>query len=413
MSSPTSPNLDDLLLDVATAIELSDRDRRVAENRYRLLKEHLEHPSSPIAPYLAKGDSRIYAQGSVATGTTIVTGTDEDRFDLDALVEVKADKSPDEMMDLLYESLKDFPDAEEVVRCTRCVQIRFAFMHMDVTLMDPSDEPRIPRAGEIFHCPDRGESKRVPSNPYGFSQWFRASVHIDNDKFKEAIQKRRAISGIDRLSKVEDFRATEQDDLPDMIPPRVDSEQVVALKLLKRYVYLRYENRDVRQPPTIYLTKKAADVGLSPYGLTAQLSALAQYIKEDMDRCIGGGQMPDERNPSYPPDRLNDRWPTNQQDMKMLSADMGKLILALQHARSADFAEISKILSGLFGEKVSKRAVETILKRATVVDGQRNRYEKGTGVVVLAGAAVAPAIISSLEPQPRHNFHCEVDKKKK
>ena len=59
--------LDEVLLDVAALIELSPRDRRVADNRYRLLKEHLERRGSPLAPYLVDGVSLIYAQGSIAT----------------------------------------------------------------------------------------------------------------------------------------------------------------------------------------------------------------------------------------------------------------------------------------------------------------------------------------------------------
>jgi hypothetical protein len=41
-----------LLLDVAALIELSPRDRRVADNRYRLLKQHLERKGSPLAPQM-------------------------------------------------------------------------------------------------------------------------------------------------------------------------------------------------------------------------------------------------------------------------------------------------------------------------------------------------------------------------
>ncbi len=58
---------EDILLDIATAIELSPADRRIAENRYRRLKTHLERPSSPLAPYLKDGLGLIYAQGSIAT----------------------------------------------------------------------------------------------------------------------------------------------------------------------------------------------------------------------------------------------------------------------------------------------------------------------------------------------------------
>ena len=412
----TSPNLDDYLLDVVTAIELSDRDRRVAENRYRRLKEHLERPSCPLARYLADGESRIYAQGSMATGTAVVTGKDEERFDLDALVELKvpAGWTPKQVMDLLYESLKDFPDAVKVVRCTRCVQLQFAFMHMDVTVMDPEKEPRVERAGEIFHSPDAGEAKRVPANPFGFSQWLRTTVTMTDRRFAEILNERRSRQGIDRLSETAvQLKAAQQDDLPPMLPPRLDSEQVVALKLLKRYLFTRYEDRDVKRPPSIYVSKKAVDAPTSPHGLCAQLLLQAQYIESEMKQYIASGQMPDERNPSYRPDRLNDRWPTNRKDMEILAGDMAHLITEIRRAQNSEFSEINKILAGLFGEKISMRSTEALLKRAAdAEEAKQGRYEKGTGAVVLAGAFAAPAIARSLAAEPKHNFHCGVLKKK-
>src|SRR5436190_2515679 len=101
----TAPGLDDLLLDVVTVIELSDHDREVADNRYRRLKPHLERPTSPLRPYLMNSTSLIYAQGSMAIGATIISGTDEDRFDVDALVDmpVPAHWSSDEVLDHLFD----------------------------------------------------------------------------------------------------------------------------------------------------------------------------------------------------------------------------------------------------------------------------------------------------------------------
>ena len=99
----TAPGLDDLLLDLVTVIELSDHDREVAENRYRRLKPHLERPSSPLRQYLLDSASLIYPQGSMAIGATIVSGTEEDRFDVDALIDmaVPAHWSNDEALDQL------------------------------------------------------------------------------------------------------------------------------------------------------------------------------------------------------------------------------------------------------------------------------------------------------------------------
>src|SRR4051812_42232737 len=128
--------LDEVLLDVAALIELSPRDRRIAENRYRLLKKQLEREKSPLAPYLVDGVSLIYAQGSIATSTTIVSGTEDDRFDVDAIVEIDVPVDWDESraLDELEEALQGFPGAVSIVRCTRCVQLQFPFMHIDVTI---------------------------------------------------------------------------------------------------------------------------------------------------------------------------------------------------------------------------------------------------------------------------------------
>jgi hypothetical protein len=95
MSTAPAPELDtltldEILLDLAVLIELSPHDREIAENRYRRLKEHVERPTSPLRPYLVDGESLIYAQGSVAISTTILSGDNDDRFDVDAIVEIAA-----------------------------------------------------------------------------------------------------------------------------------------------------------------------------------------------------------------------------------------------------------------------------------------------------------------------------------
>jgi len=134
-SHPDTTTLDEILLDLAALIELSPYDRRIAESRYRRLKEHIERPSSSLRPYLVDGESLIYAQGSVATSTTVLSGDQDDRFDIDAIVEidVPADWSDDRALDELFATLQGFPGAQKITRCTRCVQMQFAFMHMDVS----------------------------------------------------------------------------------------------------------------------------------------------------------------------------------------------------------------------------------------------------------------------------------------
>jgi hypothetical protein len=270
--------LDEVLLDVAALIELSPRDRRVAENRYRRLKAHLERPASALAVYLVDGQSRIYAQGSIATSTTIVSGIEDDRFDVDAIVEI--DVPPDwdhnRALDVLEESLQGFAGVVAIVRCTRCIQLQFPFMHMDVTILDRRGRLAIDRAGEIFHSPDNGDSSRIWSNPWGFTDWFRSSVGFGEQLFAESLRRHRYAASKNRLMALDEeegriLAKADQYDLPPIIPSALDAQEAVALKLLKRFLNLRYENSALPRPPSVYLAKRAGVVGYTQQGLTTQL----------------------------------------------------------------------------------------------------------------------------------------------
>lgn len=408
----TAPILDDLLLDVVTVIELSDHDREVAENRYRRLKPHLERPSSPLRPYLMSSTSLIYPQGSMAIGATIISGTEDERFDVDALVDmlIPSHWSDDDVLDHLFDALQGFPDVRKFVRCTRCVQMQFAFMHMDVTILDPMREPRTERVGEIFHSPDEGNSYRVPSNPYGFAVWYRQNVVYPSREFLDEVRARRQTFGINRLPDLPLLAKSEQEDLPPVIPDRIDAQQVYALKLMKRFLYLRHEERTLRRPPSIYLTKLSSTCGHDQNGLTAQLERFAKRIRAEMSVALLAGDGPDERNPSYEPDRLNDRWPTTQEERRTLHDDMTVLLRTLEKARDADITDILQILAELFGERVKDRTKETFTKRMDRRDGGRKIHvERGTGAIIPATAVAAPAVARNAVQVPRHNFHCEDD----
>lgn len=70
LSHPDTSTLDEIFLDLAALIELSPYDRRIAESRYRRLKEHVERPSSTLRPYLIDGESLIYAQPMKSSAST-------------------------------------------------------------------------------------------------------------------------------------------------------------------------------------------------------------------------------------------------------------------------------------------------------------------------------------------------------
>ena len=172
----------------------------------------------------------------MATSTTIVSGTEDDRFDVDAIVEIDVphDWDNNRALDELERALQGSPGVVAIVRCTRCVQLQFPFMHMDVTILDRRERLAIERAGEIFHSPDNGATSRICSNPWGFTDWFRSSVGFGEQLFAESLRRHRDAVSKNRLMALdeEEGRALDtahQHDLPPVIPSALDAQEAVAL----------------------------------------------------------------------------------------------------------------------------------------------------------------------------------------
>lgn len=402
----TTPNLDTVLLATALQLELSDRDHRVAEKRYQFIPEHLQRPGSRLQLYMSA--AKVYAQGSRAIGATIVHGASDDRFDFDAILEFFAprDWAPGKVLDELYLAFEGFPDVKSIERCTRCIQLQFAFMHLDVTPMAPAADPRPERVGDIYHSPDTGADARLPVNPYGFAGWFRDHLTPASQAFIDNARAMRARLEIkDRLAPGLIVADADIDDLPDLIDPIREAPQVIALKLMKRYLNLRYAARDMKRPVSPYLSKIAVLVGPSPFGLCGQLVAYAKELDRRMTVALETGRHPDERNPVFSMESFNDRWPKDAMEMRVFREDLRYLVRELERARQSELTEIRKIFGGLFGEIVSGRAVQGYMDGVTGRAGP-TPYERGKGFVaapaILAPASVAAATISRA---PSHHFH--------
>ncbi|GAB2206273.1 nucleotidyltransferase [Roseibium sp. ROS1] len=402
----SSPNLDALLLATVLELELSERDRRVANKRYHLIPEHLQRPSSPLRPFL--DDAVVYAQGSRAIGATIVHGADEDRFDLDAVLEFPRPMgwSISRVLDELHAAFEGFPDVQKIERCTRCVQLQFAFMHLDVTPMDPASEPRIERVGTIYHSPDNGNDELFDVNPYGFATWFNGNVSQPSLAFQKQLKDmRERMAPKDRFVTTVIHADAEIEDLPVETHPLRDAPQVIALKLMKRFLNIRYAKREEKRPISIYLSKVAAEILADPNGLCSQLENFAANLGRKMTFALETRQWPEERNPAFPSENFNDRWPTESGQMSMFRDDLRHLVHELERARRSEFVEIRQIFEGLFGVAVTEKAVRSYLSGFSDPAGQ-NTYQRGKGFVA------APALVSpSSTGAPRvsravpHSFH--------
>ena len=192
-----------------------------------------------------------------------------------------------------------------------------------------------------------------------------------------------------------------------MIPSEIDAQEAVALKLLKRYLNLRYETLPLKRPPSIYLAKRTGSVGYVAEGLTAQLVALAETTAAIMREHMAAGTRPREVNPSYPDDKINDRWPAEgaegRRDMETFADALDHLGRRLGELAYAPLNEIVAGMSELFGERVGAEVKRHLAAQFDTRAGTApNLVQTGTGNVK------APALVraaSDLRPVPRHNFH--------
>ena len=217
-------------------------------------------------------------------------------------------------------------------------------MHLDVTPMDPATEPRPERVGDIYHSRNGEADKRLPVNPYGFAGWFRGQLVPASQAFIDNARAMRARLEIrDRLVSGLIVADADIDDLPDLIDPIRDAPQVIALKLMKRYLNLRYANRDMKRPVSVYLSKIAVLVGPSPFGLCGQLVTYAKELDRRMTVALETGRRPDERNPVFSMESFNDRWPKDAMEMRVFREDLRYLVKELERARQSELTEIRKI----------------------------------------------------------------------
>lgn len=389
----------DVLLSIAAVnVQLPASYHAQAGQRYQTLAAWLERDASPLRGRVA----RVYAQGAMSYGAVIANKATNDEYDVDAMVELDAPAHADPkwVLDTLFESVRGEKGSlyyDMTVRHTRCVQVRYADrMHVDLT-------PAVLRGGRpdresvIFH--HRAETPAAPgehviANPYAFGEWFRAQTPPDLGLF---------IGATDDYRLVEKARA-ETEPLPDQKHPVEMSRGLVSLQLIKRFRNLRYNDRDVRCPPSILLAYQIAAHGPGDLGLSQALLAYAVRLRDLVASAVTQGRLMHAANPRCAEDVLTDRWPADQCDQRLWLKDLEHLVrqLTLYVRGEPTLEQRRDILADLFGESVAGR---TLLEFAQRMGRDKatgaSRYRPGVGSLVLPAA---PGLITRGRPEPRTDF---------
>lgn len=385
---------DSLLADVVVRVQLPPSSYALGEQRYNTLAEWLERPDSRLRGRVR----RVYGQGSMAIGATIAARATNDEFDVDAMVELlmASTADPQEVLDLVYESIRGEPGSryyDMTVRCTRCVQVRYHDrMHVDLT-------PAVLKVGKperesvIFHHRHETPSivgEHVVANPHGFAQWFKLSTPVE-PLFKAMF---------------EDFQrvhaSAETEPLPDQVSPHQASRALVCLQLIKRFRNLRYNHRNGRCPPSILLSQQVAAHYVQERGLGRALLSHAVNMRDIFKGQIEQARLLHAANPVCGEDVLTDRWPGSQTDQTTWLRDLEHLVQTLTTYVYGDLSlsQRQDILTDLFGETPAKGAISDFATRmGRDKEREASRFAPGTGRLIVPASPLVLPRAGRVEPR--------------
>lgn len=387
---------DELLFDIAARIQLPPSLYERAKGRYAAIAEYLERDGSPLKDYVRN----IYPQGSMAINSTIRSKDEDDLFDIDLVVEIDApyEWSPDDLLQVLWRSIQGDPSSryyEKVKRQTRCVTIKYAEMHLDLTPLRPFEIPQF--AGEIAHAnPDKiHEQHYKPAAPKLLADWYLDSVPKPADDLRKRLVESAAI--YDRF-----VEKAETAPVPDQQDVFAKSITTVALQLLKRFIQIQYDRRSCRRPPSVALSVLVATDSLPTNSPLRELRRQAEVIALKLQAALHQQVVIEVVNPPYPADLLTDRWPQSvEEDQKRLLDDLLELIRCLEALEGeVPLKTIQSILARLFGERTTADAVnERVTRVGRAID------HGALGVVVGSGALTGSQAGQGIIVPPKRRFY--------
>lgn len=408
--SPLSDVVDILLADVAVRIQLSPTNYTLAVDRYDTVNQWIERDGSPLQDRV----QFFYAQGSMAIGATIASKLETDEFDIDLIAQLDLPRTtpPDLALNVLEMAIRGEKGSryyDMTTRCTRCVQIQYADMHLDVTPMMRLEE--LPdRCGFIFHARENGphaDDRSIVANPYGFADWFKNRTPPELD-FAIAFATREAAYDLTVA-----FAKADAEPVPEQTPAHRKSKAVIALQLIKRWRNIRYDARDGRRPASVVLAKLVADAANQTLTLSEELLFQARQMLAFFDTADRQRQLVEIRNPRCTDDVFTDRWPASLHEQRVFLTDLRDLVAKLERlASGCDLATMREILAGLFGERSALEAITAFNKSTgTAISIGKSFHSTSGGRFDLAASGVAaiastPSVaVSSTRATPGHTYY--------
>lgn len=396
--------IDTLLADIAIRVQLPASSHQRAIERESTIRDWIDRDGSPLQGRVL----HMYAQGSMATGTTISRHNDTEDFDIDIMAELDPSigSDPQVVLDLLYKAIRGEKGSryfDMTTRNTRCVTVTYADMHLDITPSNRVAGP--PRESIIFHHKPGAQPPQhmiIPANPFGFAEWFRARTPFDL-AFAKAFASL-AINYDERMNRV--VARAPGAPVPEQKPVYEKSVSVVALQLIKRWRNVRYgksDRKDFKRIPSVVLSKFVADNAAPGRGLSQELEHQILQIAALLEGHCRRQELVHVENPASKKDVLTDRWPRNLNEQRTAAEDFRKFGATIAALRAGELSleDMRHVLGELFGEKPAAAVIDVFKDR--IIEQARRRKMRFSPAT---GAVAAPTLLTSMAAShaiPRHN----------
>lgn len=401
--APLSEPADALLADIAIRVQLSPTQYSLAEQRYDTVHKWIERPGSPLEDRVLQ----FYTQGSMAIGATVASKLQYDEHDIDLIAEldIPANTAPSAVLDLLESAIRGERGSRYysmVKRHSRCIQIAYEGMHLDITpMVRLAHLPE--RCGYIYHAPNEHaspEDRMLLANPWGFARWFTQNTPAEQ-RFALAFAER--ASGFEGAITLAE---AEVEPVPAQVAAHEKSMAVIALQLLKRFRNVQYDQREGRCPPSVVLSYFVARHANQTQTLSEEVLHQSRMLRDVFQAHQLAGQLVEVRNPKCNDDIFTDRWPANLTQQGVFLRDLDRLVERLEeYCGECTLVRMQQILTELFGERPALDVVKAFNEHMgrSIVDGRsRHVPERGRFVLPTAASVAAAAVPAVGRATPRH-----------
>jgi len=375
---PVSPTdwLDRHLERICLLSELTPTQYRNAEAKYRAVGEWLGLPGSGLAPFWPE----IFAQGSMAHGTTVRPYNPLHEHDLDLVCQLHycGHEDPVHVYERVYNRLAEHETYRQMLeRMKRCLRLNYAAaFHLDIL-------PACPNGGlgpGAIVVPDCKLKSWKDSNPKGLTAWF-----LDACKRREVIQERVFKASIEPL--------------PSPVPSEFKYPLQRIVQLMKRHRDIFFSGgRDIAR--SVILTTLAGDCYQGERSLSRALASILETIHTQL---AVHPLVPVIPNPVHPGENFADTWDQEKYDkfkayISNFRTQFGSVLRLQESSVRKGMEAASDPLGKLFG---SDRVKEAIRKEA----GEINERRDGGSLAVTTAGLLAARSTPGTIPIARTQFY--------